>query len=201
MCDFKYIAVTNRHLCKSKEDFLEQIGRLAEAAPDGIILREKDLPENEYRVLAREVLTICKDAQVPCILHSHFQAAAGLQAEAVHLPMELLRAMSERERGQFTVLGASCHSPEEAAEAEYLGCSYIMAGHIFPTACKQDLPPRGTEFLARVCRAVNIPVYAIGGIDETNINLVRQAGARGACIMSGLMRCEEPREYLARLRG
>ena len=95
--------------------------------------------------------------------------------------------MSKKERSSFLVLGASCHSVEEAKEAEALGCSYIIVGHIFETDCKKGLPGRGVEFLQNVISSVNIPVYAIGGINETNISQVLHTGADGACLMSSLM--------------
>ncbi len=75
----------------------------------------------------------------------------------------------------------------DAEEAQALGCTYITAGHIFQTDCKKGMPGRGAEFLQNVCNAVDIPVYAIGGIDSHNIALVRDTGADGACLMSSLM--------------
>lgn len=76
---------------------------------------------------------------------------------------------------------------EDAVEAQKLGCTYITAGHIFDTDCKKGLPGRGHEFLRNVCRAVTIPVYAIGGITPENAEEIYQDGASGACLMSSLM--------------
>jgi thiamine-phosphate pyrophosphorylase len=98
--------------------------------------------------------------------------------------------MSETQKARFRVIGASCHSVEEALEAQQLGCTYITAGHVFATDCKKGLPPRGLDFLRAVCAAVDIPVYAIGGINSENLQDVMKCGAAGGCIMSGLMRGE-----------
>ena len=73
-------------------------------------------------------------------------------------------------------------------QAQQLGASYITAGHIFATDCKKGLPPRGLGFLKDICRRVDIPVYAIGGITEENMVSALEAGAEGVCIMSGLMK-------------
>ena len=55
------IAVTNRHLCQ--EDFLTHIRRLAEDTYyDAILLREKDMTEGDYYILAKEVLAICQNS-------------------------------------------------------------------------------------------------------------------------------------------
>ena len=188
------ICVTNRNLCK--EDFLKRIEKIAVAHPAGIILREKDLTKEEYRNLAKQVLQICEKHQVSCILHSFTDEAIELSAEAVHLPLSILREMTEEQRSRFKVLGASCHSLEEALEAERLGCTYIIAGQIFATDCKKGLPGRGLDFLKSICENVSIPVYAIGGINGENIADVRNAGAKGACVMSGFMQCEDVETYL-----
>lgn len=88
----------------------------------------------------------------------------------------------------FNIIGASVHSLEEAMEAERLSASYVVAGHIFPTDCKAGLLPRGTGFLKEICENVHIPVYALGGINDNNEELVKECGADGACRMSGYMR-------------
>ena len=188
------LCVTNRILCK--ENFLQRVEEIAANKPKGIILREKDLSEKEYKELAENVLMICKKYDVPCMLHSFIDVAMELEAENIHLPLHILRKMDEKTKETFKIIGASCHSVEEAIEAERLGCTYITAGHVFVTDCKKGLAPRGLEFLQNVCESVSIPVYAIGGISSENINAVRKVGAAGACVMSGLMRCENVKETM-----
>ena len=114
--------------------------RLAAARPAGIILREKDLSERAYHRLAEQILPICSAQGVPCILHTFTEVALQLAAERIHLPLPVLRTLPVAERRRFSVLGASCHSVEEAREAETLGCTYITAGHVFDTNCKKDCP-------------------------------------------------------------
>ena len=193
------LCVTNRALCRG--DFLARIESLARARPAGIILREKDLAPEEYRALAAGVLEACSAFGVPCILHTFADAAIALGADRLHMPLPLLRQMRSGERAGFSALGASCHSAEDAAEAERLGCAYITAGHVFDTGCKQGLPGRGLAFLREVCESVSIPVYAIGGIGPENVAAVRRSGAAGACVMSGAMTCVAPEAFLALLRG
>ena len=164
--------------------------------PAGIILREKDLSPEEYKVLALRVREICQKHKVPCIFHTFWEIALELSHEAIHVPLPVLREMSAGERLRFTTLGASCHSVAEAKEAEELSCTYITAGHIFETDCKKGLPGRGTDFLQEVCREVSIPVFAIGGIEPGNISKVREAGAFGACLMSSLMVEKDPGKLL-----
>lgn len=189
------ICVTNRSLCQ--EDFLARIERLAKAQPAAILLREKDLREEAYCELAEKVLCICKKQKTLCILHNYANAAHTLRHPALHLPLPTLRRLSETEHHSYQILGASCHSAEDAKEAEALGCTYITAGHIFDTDCKKGLPGRGLDFLREVCTSVSIPVYAIGGICPENLSSVKAAGAAGACIMSSAMTCEDADVYLS----
>ena len=187
--DSKVICVTNRKLCP--DDFLERIRRIARCHPHAILLREKDLAPREYEQLARAVMEICDMEHTPCILHSFIDVARELQSRALHLPLPLLRVTGKSLLEEFEVLGTSCHSMEEAQEAEAMGCSYITLGHIFATDCKKGLSPRGIPFLKEVCGRVRIPVYAIGGISPQNIAGTVAARASGACIMSGLMQCAD----------
>ncbi len=216
------ICVTNRHLiaeceggpereaaggARGKNAFLVRIDEIARCRPAAILLREKDLPEADYEALARQVMEICKNYDVPCILHTYAAVAGRLGAAALQLPMpEFRRLLSgndctseEIPRVAGTYLpatGVSVHSPEEAVEAERLGASWLIAGHIFDTECKEGLPGRRLHFLRRVCEDVRIPVLAIGGITAGNAAEVRSAGAAGICVMSGVMRCADVDEYL-----
>ena len=197
ICMSDILCVTNRSLCK--EDFLQRVEKIAACRPKGIILREKDINEEEYKKLAEKVWNLCEKYDVPCMLHSFIDVAIELGAESIHLPLHLLRGMEKEKKEKFRNIGASCHSVEEAREAERLGCTYITAGHVFVTDCKKGLAPRGLEFLQSVVESVSIPVYAIGGISSGNIDSVRKTGAKGACVMSGLMQCEDVEEQMKTL--
>lgn len=188
------ICITNRKLCSN--NFLDQIEMIASAHPKAIVLREKDLSEKEYEQLARQVMQICQKHGTQCILHSFSNVATTLGATAVHMPLPLLQKMTPQEKSHFQIIGASCHSLEEAKEAQNLGCTYITAGHIFLTDCKKGLPGRGLPFLEEICKTVRIPVYAIGGISSQNMESIRKTGAAGACIMSGFMRCKTVEEIM-----
>lgn len=195
---FKLISVTNRKLACG--DFLTQLKKVAEGGADAVILREKDLTEEEYEALAEKALEICKSTNTLCILHTFYSVAEKLGAEALHMPLPKLREMSLEKRSCYKVLGASCHSLTDVKEAEALGCTYVTLGHIFETDCKKGVPPRGLSLLEEVCREAEIPVYAIGGISAENVNQVKKAGAAGCCLMSLLMVCDAPDRKIRRLR-
>ena len=183
------LCVTNRALCAG--DFLEQLQRVAATRPAGILLREKDLDGEAYAQLAREVATLCRQAGVPLVVHTHEAVARELGCRYLHLTLPTLQGLApdarERLAAEFE-LSTSCHSVEDAQLAQQLGCARIIAGHVYETDCKPGLEPRGLDFLRSVCAAVNIPVWAIGGVTPEALPELRAAGAAGACMMSAFMR-------------
>jgi thiamine-phosphate diphosphorylase len=185
------IYVTNRKLCK--HDFLQQIEQLAKGKPHAIMLREKDLPLDEYEALARKVNSICQKNNVPLIINQQITIAKKLKIGFIQLSMPNLRKYNG-DLQLFDQIGASVHSVEEAIEAATFGATYLVAGHIFSTDSKKGVPPRGLSFLKQVCDAVPIPVFAIGGITRNDVNAIKAAGAKGVCIMSEAMTCETPAE-------
>ena len=191
----KIRCITNRHLAEG--DYFTQIERIAQAGPEALIIREKDLPEAEYEQLAIRVMQICSSYRIPCILHTFTRAAIRLKAEAIHLPLRELLSMPEEQKACFQVIGASVHSVEEALAAQNAGASYLTASHIYATDCKKGLPPKGIPFLQEVCQATELPVYALGGICADNAKECIQAGAEGVCIMSECMRLRETQGLLS----
>lgn len=179
----KLIAVTNRRLCP--RSLPEQVERIAENGIRTIILREKDLDENEYFCLAEKMLDVCEKHDILLIPHTFTDTARRLGISRIHLP---LRVLTKEICEEFDIVGASVHSAEEAKFAESMGCTYVTAGHIFATDCKKGLAPRGLDFLKEVCESVSIPVYAIGGISDEKIPEILSVGAKGGCIMSGAMK-------------
>lgn len=188
------VCVTARKLCS--DDFFVQLKKIAETAPKYIILREKDLDEAHYRSLAEMAMEICSGSDAKLVLHYYWKTAIELGADIIHLPLHILKELTAEDKAHFSLIGASCHSVCDAMEAEEMGANYITAGHIFATDCKKGLPPRGLDFLREVCKSVDIPVYAIGGISPDNFAQVIEAGASGACVMSGFMECAEPKEFM-----
>ena len=173
--------------------------KIAKAKPFQVILREKDLSEEEYQALAKEVISLCEKYGTTCVLHSFPKAAHRLNCRKLHMPLPGLLEMTKEERSWFQVLGASCHSLEDALKARDAGCTYITLGHIFATDCKKGLQPRGTGLVKTVAEKINIPVYAIGGICAENSMEVKQAGAGGICIMSSAMTCPSPEKLFTEL--
>ena len=189
--------ITNRRLVEG--DFLAQIERVAAMElADWIIVREKDLRVEEYRMLFAKVARIAHKGGKKCLAHGRIALGrmSELGADGLHLPLDALRewraASGRRSAPQVDAVqfvGASAHSASELAEAAALGADYATLSPIFATACKPGAAPLGTAALAAACKASPLPVFALGGIGMKRLDFCIEAGAAGCCMMSELMRC------------
>lgn len=180
------ICVTNRLICDG--DFYERMEEIAFGnKADAILLREKDLTEEEYADVAKRVMIICQCAGIPCVIHTHWKLAHSMGCRRIHMPLGCLEEMTDSQKKKFEQIGSSVHSVEQAKRAVELGANVLIAGHVFETDCKKGLPGRGTEFVRTITQAVDVPVYGIGGICRNNAQEVVLAGAVGVCGMSSYM--------------
>lgn len=180
---FKLIVFTNRHLVKG--DLINKLERLCEAGADRIVLREKDLSEDEYFSLALKAFGKIKEKLT---IHTHYKVAVKLGVKSVHLPLEDFLKMSAEDKAFFSEIGVSCHSYYDAKSAESAAASYITVGHIYETDSKKGLRPRGAQLIKEITSLVGLPVYAIGGVSPDKINELLSSGASGACVMSSAMK-------------
>ena len=184
------ICITNRKIAEENGlDFLEQIERVAKKRPFKIILREKDLSETDYKKLAGKCFEICRKYNIEFAVNKFIAVAKDIGIKNIHLSatdfFENVNDLSF-----FECTGVSIHSKEEAKRAEKSGADYLIAGHIFKTDCKKDIPPRGVGFLKEICNSVKIPVFAIGGITSENACDCIKNNASGVCLMSSFMKSE-----------
>ena len=195
--------ITNRKLCEN-ENLEKQIKKIFSAYEKKIILknfeivaltlREKDLDKNEYLNLVKKIYPICKKYGIDLILHQNYDLNLDekYNIEGIHLSYEIFKSLNKNIREKlikkYKRIGVSIHSIDEGKEVESLGATYVVAGHIFETDCKKGLKPRGLNFIEELSSTLIIPIFAIGGINEENSNLVLNSGAFGVCMMSSLMK-------------
>ncbi len=177
------IGVTNRKLCN---DFYKRIKEISKSNLKYLILREKDLEYKELLIMAKNVQSILKDSNIKLIINSNVEVAEEVNAYGIQLSF---KDFCENKGKNFNgIKGVSVHSLSEAIEAEKRGANYIIYGHVFDTDCKKGLKPRGLIEFKEICNKVNIPVYAIGGINKENYKSVLEIGADGVAVMSSLMK-------------
>jgi thiamine-phosphate pyrophosphorylase len=166
------------------EGVLGKMRAAAAAGADWVQIREKDLCGRELLELAREAVAGQGLARV--IVNDRLDVALAAGAAGVHLGRESLAARdvvrwchAGNAVADFLV-GVSCHSLQEAREAESAGASYLFFGPVFDTPSKRGMgKPQGGGRLAEICRSVAIPVVAIGGVNEQNAAQCIRSGAAG----------------------
>jgi thiamine-phosphate pyrophosphorylase len=164
------------------------------AGVDWVQIRERDLQARELLELSRQAVaesivgSVMDEArqEVLVVVNDRLDVALAASAAGVHLGRESMAAgdvvrwcRSGKAPAEF-LIGVSCHSLEEAQEAEETGASYVFFGPIFDTPSKRAFgPPQGLARLGEICRALQIPVIAIGGMNVENAAQCFGAGARG----------------------
>jgi len=184
------IAITDRKISAAR-DFLEQIEAIASSSPDMIILREKDLSEPAYRYLAIECQRICGCYNVKFCINTFFKMASSIGDGCVQVSFGSFITNIDRLK-DFEEVWVSVHSVSEAVEAEQKGATHLIYGNVFETSCKPGVKGKGINELRDVCCTVDIPVFAVGGINTNTAKIVIDAGCKGVCIRSLFMRSKNP---------
>jgi len=129
------------------------------------------------------------------VVNDDVDAALALDADGVHLGRDDPGA--ERAVAAGLLLGMSASSVEEAQAGQAAGAAYVGAGPVWATPSKPDADaPIGLQGLAAICRAVSIPVVAIGGIDASNAGTCLDAGASGVAVVRAASNAEAVSEAL-----
>jgi len=166
------------------------LGQCVQSAIDGgvscVQLRLKDAPREKFLTQAREICAICRARGVKFIINDNVQIALECGADGVHIgqddtPLRDARALL----GSEAIIGVSVKTPQQARIARDGGADYLGAGAVFATQSK-DSSVISRERLCEIARAVDIPVVAIGGINERNIAELARTGIAGVAIISAI---------------
>lgn len=170
--------ITNRALC-SKEDYFKRIKEACLNGVDNIIIREKDLTDEEVIDIYEKIsqsLPVDVREKTSIIINSKFKAYEDTDCDGIHLPFWLFKEKLE-EGYNFKIgkqIGLSLHSADEVVEMEELcskygvNVSYITLSHIYETKCKEGLEPKGLELLKMGGKLTKVKIVALGGIDSSN---------------------------------
>ena len=171
--------ITDRKQFRSLDDLLECIRANDRAGVDFIQIREKDLSARQLSQLVQSALAVCTQARV--LVNTRVDVAMACGAHGAHLPgdtpsPEVWRKLAP----ESFLLGVSCHSVTEAIRAERESADYVIFAPVFnPLSKAKQREAQGLDALREACRAVRIPVLALGGITDENAPLCLKAGAAG----------------------
>jgi thiamine-phosphate pyrophosphorylase len=177
------------------------VGEALLGGVDCIQVREKGGPARELYASALELLLPTEKAGAKLLINDRIDVALACKAHGVHLAAKSLPPKVARDLlGENPLLGCSIHTLAEAREAANAGADYITFGHVYPTSSKPGLPPRGVRELSEIVESVEVPVLAIGGIDESNVQEVLATGCAGIAVISTISAAQNPRLAAERLR-
>lgn len=175
---------------------VEETLAVAEAALQGgariIQVRLNEAPSGLlHRAASAAARAVRRVPRARIVVNDRLDVALAVDADAVHLGQDDLAPEDARTAiaaaGRALFWGLSTHDLAQALAAERAGAAYIGFGPVFATGSKRDaLPPRGIAQLEAVCRAVDVPVIAIGGITPGNAREALAAGAAGIAVISAV---------------
>jgi thiamine-phosphate pyrophosphorylase len=179
---------------------------IAEAAVRGgadvLQLRHKTLPRGELLALARRLRDITRAAGALFVVNDHVDIAMLSKADAVHLgPNDLSIESARRVAGDRLLIGASASTPDAAVAATAAGADYLGCGPAFATPIKSEKRVIGPAGVASIAAAVSVPVFAIGGIDESNVAQLTARGIRRACVIRAVADSPDPQAAARKLRA
>lgn len=175
----------------------EQVEARTHALIDGgvriIQLRAKGVEQPLVKAWAIAMQAICRERGAIFVLNDYPEMAAEIGADAVHVGQDGGSLAEVRQVvGEGVIIGRSTHSLEQAMQARQEGADYIGFGPLFPTGTKPGRPSIGLGDIAAAQEAAgDMPLFCIGGINETTLPAVLQAGAKRVVIVSWLLQQED----------
>ena len=183
-----------------EKEFLFRVEDALKGGATLLQLREKEKSTREYIELAEKVHTITKRYNVPLIIDDRVDVAICVGAEGVHLGQSDMPVFLARKiMGENTIIGATAKTVEQATEAFNQGADYLGVGAIYPTTTKVKTVLTSPDTLNDVCRAVPIPVNAIGGLNKDNLDILKGIPISGICVVSAIMKAKNPKEEAKKL--
>lgn len=155
-------------------------------------LRDKGASTEELVCQAQELIVLCRKAGVPFVINDDVEAARLSGADGVHVGQD--DAACEEARallGPQAIVGVSVQTLDQALAAQAAGASYLGVGAVFSTSTKSDAAEVSLDELTAICKGVDIPVVAIGGIGAKTLPRLAQTGIDGVAVVSAVFAAED----------
>lgn len=190
LIDFKLYLITDRK--QTAMPLVDAVRLALQGGVRAIQVREKDLPVRELLALCRELRGLTREFGAGLFVNDRVDVAVDVEADGVHLGHQSMPAAAVRNIvGRNMMIGASTHTVDEARKAEAEGADFVTFGPIYETPSKARYgAPIGLDALRDARRAVDIPIFALGGIKGNNIGHVLWAGAFGVAMISAIFTAE-----------
>ena len=199
--DLLLYAVTDRHWLNGRT-LVDVVKESLDGGVTMIQLREKSLDAGKFLEEAKELQALCRERHVPFIVNDNVDIAKAMDADGVHVGQDDMETMDVWAKlGPDKLIGVSAHTVEEALLAEKQGADYLGVGAVFPTSSKSDVGEMSYETLKAICKAVSIPVVAIGGISGENVGKLAGSGICGVAVISAIYAAKDVEAAAADLKA
>ena len=184
-------AVTDR-TWTGRQTLDEQVEAALRGGATMVQLREKTLDDDAFLEEAVRMKALCARYGVPLIVNDRVEIALKSGADGVHVGQDDMAAGSVRAMiGPDMILGVTAKTVAQAEAAQAAGADYLGSGAVFGSVTKKNALPMTMVRLREICRSVDIPVAAIGGINRDNLGQLSGTGIRGAAVVSGIFAAED----------
>ncbi|MGH2703073.1 MAG: thiamine phosphate synthase [Actinomycetota bacterium] len=184
-------------------DLGDLVPELIDAGVDLIQLREKETEAGDLLRLADPILAACREAGVPFVLNDRPDVALALGADGVHVGQNDLPIEFTRRFFGEGIVGLSTHAPGEVDRALNRSdlIDYLAVGPCYETPTKPGRPAAGLELVGYVAELhPELPWFAIGGINDANLDEVMAAGARRIVVVRAITESPDPLAAAAELK-
>lgn len=186
-------AVTDQSWLKENQTLFSVCEDVLSNGATFLQIREKDLDANAFEAEAAKLKKLCHRYHVPYVVNDSVEIALAIDADGIHVGQSDIMGRDIRSLiGPDKILGISAGTVEEAVAAEAAGADYIGVGAVFGTSTKRNARNLSVEKLQEICRAVSIPVVAIGGIHAGNLLELSGSGVDGVAVVSAIFAAADP---------
>lgn len=199
-------AVTDRR--RIPGDPVGACGAALRGGATAVLLRDRDLPARERRVLARRLRRATAEVGALLLVHGDARLAREVGADGVQVSAadaagaggaEAAVAAARRVLGGGRLVGLSTHSLAEARAAAAGGADHVLLGSVAPTASHPGVRPLGTGAWARAARELPIPVVAVGGVSPALVRSMERGVPLRVAAVEGLAGARDPERAAAAL--
>ena len=188
ICDYQYCGSTSRW-----REILETVSRRNWNHELAVQVRIKNQSETQYWQLAELAKSILPST-VRTLLNGDAQIAEELGYDGVHLPLSLIESPPMRTR-TLNWISIAIHQSSELALVEPVGANSIVVAPVFRPLWKATTP-LGLARLRTLVGQSTVPVYALGGINQDNINACQQQHVHGIAVLSSVLKARDPIQVL-----
>jgi 8-oxo-dGTP diphosphatase len=147
-------------------------------------VREKNLPYQDVKKIAQKILDMARPYQAKVLINENEKLALDIGADGVHYPSHRLNKL--KDRPAFSLCGASCHSIEELMIAQDLNMSFAVFSPVQKTESHPLADPIGWEFFSECTNKLDIPIYALGGLNPSSLSTSWQYGGHGIAMKTAI---------------